>query len=121
MHVVKFERLGQIIHLFDIREAFIKENGLESPENLYNSAHLLIKLLIEKFPFVFGTKDKEYSLKKQEIKETLKNESLKTALSRITLKNLDMGLFGKLCLSGLKLKLPFLISLASERYLKKTN
>lgn len=121
MHVVKFERLGQIIHLFDIREAFIKENGLESPENLYNSAHLLIKLLIEKFPFVFGTKDKEYSLKKQEIKETLKNESLKTALSRITLKNLDMGLFGKLCLSGLKLKLPFLIILASERYLKKTN
>ncbi|MBO4467851.1 MAG: glycosyltransferase family 2 protein [Clostridia bacterium] len=121
MHVIKFERLGQIIHLFDLREAFIKENGLETPENLYNSAHLLIKLLIEKFPFVFGTKDKKYSLKKREIKETLKNKSLKTALSRIKLKNLDMGLFGKLCLIGLKLNLPSLIVFMSKRYLKKSS
>ena len=120
MHVVKYERLKQIIYLFELREKFIKENDLETPENLYNSAHLLIKLLIEKFPFVFGTKDKKYSLKKSEIKELLKDQELKIALDRITLKTLKMGLFGKLCLLGLKLKLPLLIVLPSKRYLKKT-
>ncbi|HCH28195.1 MAG TPA: hypothetical protein DEW35_01680 [Ruminococcaceae bacterium] len=120
MHVVKYERLGQIIHLFDLREAFIKENGLETPENLYNSAHLLIKLLIEKFPFVFGTDDKKYSEKKSEIKELLKDKSLKTALNRINLKNLNMGLFGKLCLAGLKTGFAPLIVISSKKYYKKT-
>ena len=119
MHIVKFERLKQIIYLFELREAFIKDNNLETPENLVNSARLLIKLFIEKFPFVFGVNDKKYSQKRREINEILKDTNLQTALKRINFKNLDMGLFGKICLIGLKLKSPVVIIAASQKYRKK--
>lgn len=118
MHVIKFERLKQLIYLFELREKFIEENNLKTKENLFNSAHLLIKLLIEKFPFVFGIKGKKYSIKRKEILQTIKDPNIQIALKRISVKKLNMGAFGKLCLIGLKLKLPFLIILLSKKYAK---
>lgn len=116
MHVVKFERLKQIIHLFEIREKFIAENNLGTENNLFNSAHLLIKLFIEKFPMVFGIKGKKYAVKKVEIKEILNDNNLKTAMKRIKIKKLNMGIFGKICLLGMKIKCPLLIIGASSLY-----
>ncbi len=116
MHIIKFERLRQLIYLFELRENFIKENALETKENLYNSAHLLVKLLIEKFPMIFKTKDKKYGESRKELKELFKNESLNEALKRISLKTLNMGLFGKICLVALKMKMPFMIIIASKKY-----
>ncbi len=120
MHVVKFERLKQIIYLFELRERFIAENDLGTAENLYNSAHLLIKLFIEKFPMVFGIKGKKYAVKKAEIKEILRDHHLQTAMSRITAKNLKMGAFGKICLVAMKRKCPLLIIGVSTIYNKRT-
>lgn len=120
MHVVKFERLKQIIFLFELREKFIAENNLGTAENLFNSAHLLIKLFIEKFPLVFGIKGKKYSTKKAEIKEILNDNNLRTAMSRIRLKNLNMGVFGKICLFAMKIKCPLLIIAVSSIYNKRT-
>ena len=120
MHVVKFERLKQIINLFELREKFIAENNLGTEKNLFNSAHLLIKLFIEKFPFVFGIKDKKYITKKTEIKEILKDNNLKIAMKRIKLKNLNMGIFGKICFFAMKIKCPLLIIGASLIYNTRT-
>ncbi len=116
MHVVKYERLGQIIHLYNIREKFILENNLVTDENLFNSAHLLVKLLIEKFPMVFGIKGKKYSEKRREIIELFKDRSLNEAVKRIKTKRLKMGLFGKLCFISYKLRFPDVIILASKMY-----
>lgn len=116
MHVVKFERLKQIIYLFEIREKFIAENNLGTEENLFNSAHLLIKLFIEKFPLVFGIKGKKYATKKAEIKEVLNDNNLKAAMSRIKIKKLNMGIFGKICFFAMKVKCPLLIVAASSFY-----
>lgn len=115
MHVVKFERLKQIIYLFELREKFMSENGLETKENQFNSAHLLIKLFIEKFPNIFGIKGKPYSVKKAEIKEILSDRNLQIAMKRIKISKLDMGSFGKLCLFAMKIKCPALIVFASSR------
>ncbi len=120
MHVVKFERLKQIVYLFELREKFIVENNLETEENLFNSAHLFIKLFIEKFPFIFGKKGKKYSTKKAEIKEILKDNNLKIAINRIKLKNLNMGIFGKICFFAMKIKCPSLIIATSSIYNKRT-
>lgn len=116
MHVVKFERLKQIIYLFELREKFIAENNLGTEENLFNSAHLLIKLFIEKFPMVFGIKGKKYATKKAEIKEILNDDNLKKAMSRIKIKNLNMGIFGKACFFAMQIKCPLLIIGASSIY-----
>lgn len=116
MHVIKFERLKQIIYLFELREKFIAENGLGTQENLFHSAHLLIKLFIEKFPMIFGIKDKKYATKKAEIIDILNDHNLQTAMSRIAIKHLDMGIFGKLCFWAMKIKCPLLIIGASSVY-----
>lgn len=120
MHIVKFERLKQLIYLFEIREKFIVENNLGTQENLFNSAHLLIKLFIEKFPMIFGINGKKYTTKKAEIKEILNDNNLKTAISRIKIKNLNMGIFGKICLFAMKIKCPLLIVAISSIYNKRT-
>lgn len=120
MHVIKFERLKQIIHLFELREKFIAENDLGTQENLFNSAHLLIKLFIEKFPMIFGIKGKKYITKKSEIIDVLNDNNLKTAMSRIKMKNLDMGIFGKVCFFAMKIKCPLLIVGASSIYNRRT-
>lgn len=120
MHVVKFERLKQIIHLFELREQFIIDNNLQNDENLFNSAHLLIKLFIEKFPMVFGIKNKKYSTKRSEIKEILKDSNLQKAIKRIKVSKLDMGFFGKVCFIAMKIKSPSLIILLSSIYSAKT-
>ncbi len=119
MHVIKPIRLYQHIDLFVLREKFITENNLGTQENLYNSAHLLIKLLIEKFPFVFGVKGKSTRESVRELKELFKNEDLNTAVGRLSFKTLNMGIFGKLCLTALKLKMPLTIILLSKKYNNK--
>ena len=116
MHVVKFQRLKQIIHLFQLREKFIEENELGTEENLFHSAHLLIKLFIEKFPMLFGIKGKKYYTKKAEIHEILKDADLQKAMARIKIKSLNMGVFGKACFWAMKIKCPALIVLASSFY-----
>ena len=119
MHVVKYERLYQIIYLYKIREEFIKENNLKTKENLYNSAYLLISRIINAFPLVFAVENKSNTESKKQLRELFKDKYLNEAVGRLSIKGFNMGLFGKLCLLAIKIKSPLLIILLSKKQKSK--
>lgn len=97
--------VDKFITLYDFREKFLIDNGLNNPANEELSCELLIKMIVINLSKYLGIgKASSRSEKMRLIKELCNNQTIHDAITKINISNMDLGKYGKSVIKCIKHK-----------------